>query len=984
MNNGEWIRRHATDDILKAIHTTDRTTDIYYISSKGGEGKTVLLRQVGLELGSPDGIAAYFPWSGILDLYHAEINSSSGLEEHLSTALESAGEFDDFHRKRDEWTARREAGLPGLELEVERKQLAELFAGGVNAVSRWERIVIALDTVERMQYEIDEVQKRTGLESESTTVRAWLLDQLCRWENCVVLLAGRPEESPYLGQALRETLVGKPGLRFHPVELGGFSEQEVAEYFEKKAYHYPALREIEPELRQRLWGVTEGNPIRLDLAAEIIQHGLDLEPFRQAVMQSSPGEVHEEIDRLLVDHVMRGEPDSSLRDVLRFLAIARKGLDAELLQQLAGEWDLEACRERLAGVAKRGFVKRPAGEERLFLHDELYILCDRHLLHADEVQRLSQKIVDRYEAHQETVKERKALQDSQVESLIYRLRANPVEGYRWYVREADAPIRASEVGFELRMRNEVLAFLNSKSPIDQRILRDAPGLLDEFNCDAVPNWIKRLMVRGENQRAVAVAEASMAAGEPLCPGRGPIAEIARAETSVYHAQALIYIGQTKKAVEILAGTIRALEGERKPDDLALEDASSYEGWRRNMILGRAHNNLGYVYWMHMGHLRLALTEFQAALPYFRASDLGEELANTNDNMGRVWALLRHRTRAETLVDDGLRLRNEQGLPYRTALSLNSRAIVHLEFAEPHRAERLATDALAIFRGIPAQRGIGLASITMGHALRNKSNLWRDGLYSYQDAAEMLGRAAEHLDRAVQIFAEEVQEPLRRVEALNELGCIYRARAALDQQKADEPRLFRAASGAAVEYLMKSIELAEKLDLPLLLADSCEDLAQVYLMRKEYDKAHSMLDRGEQVVPEGYRLRPGREWSAIKTESAIESFWLQLGKIELLRGNVSFDIGTENGKRPVTRDVLEETMLHYLSSTAYFERFSEQAVGLGETFRQMYHRFRTCSHEDLAYLQERVPDLAAEYGIVSLERLGRFFEDTLGLAIRGVG
>lgn len=58
--------------------------------------------------------------------------------------------------------------------------------------------------------------------------------------------------------------------------------------------------------------------------------------------------------------------------------------------------------------------------------------------------------------------------------------------------------------------------------------------------------------------------------------------------------------------------------------------------------------------------------------------------------------------------------------------------------------------------------------------------------------------------------------------------------------------------------------------------------------------------------------------------------------------------------------------------------------MGETSRQMYHRFRTCSHEDLAYLQERVPDLAAEYGIVSLERLGRFFEDTLGLAIRGVG
>ncbi|NLF14136.1 MAG: hypothetical protein GX597_20325, partial [Anaerolineaceae bacterium] len=180
MNNGEWIRRHAIEDILKAIHTTDRTTDIFYISSKGGEGKTVLLRQVGLELGSSDGITACFPWSGIMDLYHDEMNSSSGLEAHLSMVLETTGEFDRFHRRRDEWTARREAGLVGQELEAERRRMADLFAAAMNAVSVKSRVIIALDTVERMQYEIDEVQKRTGLEGESTTVRAWLLDQLCR------------------------------------------------------------------------------------------------------------------------------------------------------------------------------------------------------------------------------------------------------------------------------------------------------------------------------------------------------------------------------------------------------------------------------------------------------------------------------------------------------------------------------------------------------------------------------------------------------------------------------------------------------------------------------------------------------------------------------------------------------------------------------------------------------------------------------------
>ncbi len=979
MNNGEWIRRHAIEDILKAIDTTDRTTDIFYISSKGGEGKTVLLRQIGQELGSSDGITACFPWSGIMDLYHDEMNSSSGLEAHLSMVLETTGEFDRFHRRREEWTARREAGLVGQELEAERRRMADLFAAAMNAVSVKSRVIIALDTVERMQYEIDEVQKRTGLEGESTTVRAWLLDQLCRWENCVVLLAGRPEEFPYLGQALREIIAGKHGIRFHPVELGGFNEQEVAEYFEKKSGRYPALLEIEPELRQHLWKVTEGNPIRLDLAAEIIQHGLDLERFRQAVMQSSPGEVHEEIDRLLIDHVMRGEPDSSLRDVLRFLAIARKGLDADLLQHLAGEWDLEACRERLADVAKRGFVKRPAGEERLFLHDELYILCDRHLLLADEVQRLSQKIVDRYEAHQETIKDRKALQDSQVESLIYRLRANPVEGYRWYAQKADAAIRASEVGFEMRMRNEVMAFLKSKSPIDQRILRDAHELRSEFNCDAVANWIKRLMIRGENLRAVEVAETAAADGAVLCPAEGIYTELSLAERAVYYAQALIYTGRAEEAVKLLRRLVQDMQADQKPDDLARVEPETYAGRKRNMILGRAHNNLGYADWTQLGHLRLSLREFHDALPYFRASNLTEELANTNDNMGRVWALLRHQSRAESLVEDGLRLRQKLSLPYRKALSLNSRAIVHLEFAEPHRAERLASDALAICRGLGAKRGIGLASITLGHALRDKSTLSKDSLYTYPEAVDMLGQAAEHLERALKIFTEEVQEPIRAVEALNELGCVYRARAVLEDTQGSDHLILRAVSGEAVEYLEKSIALAKEQKLNLMLADSYEDLAQVHLLRRDYDKVESTLKLAEEVVPEEYHVRQGAGWSDMPEDMSVESFWLQLGKIELLRGSVTFDMGTSHGVQPATSEVLDATIPHYLLSTAYFERFSERAVGLRETFRQMYQRFSTCNLEDLTHMQQRLVEVASSY-CIEIRRLGKFFQDTLGLAV----
>ena len=410
----EWIPRKTMPDILKAIEATDRSTHVFYITSKGGEGKTILLRQIGMKLGSPDGITPCFPWSGILDLYHSDVNTNSGLEAHLSQALETAGEFQSYRDEHDAYAARREAGLIGWELEAERARMAEVFAECMNAVTRWSRVVIALDTTERIQYELDEIQKLCQMEDESTTVKAWLLDQLRRWENCVVLLVGRPEEAEsYLGEALAKALTADPRIRYEAITLGGFDEDEARAYFAQKESEFPAVRELDPDFRHRLWEVTEGSPIRLDLAIEVIQHGLGFDKFREKVEKGSAKEVCQEIDRLLIDHVMRGEPDSSVRDVLRYLAVARKGLDAELLHYLAGERDLNKCQARLDAVAERSFVKQRPADGRLFLHDEMYQLCDTHLLHSAEVQSLSQRVIEWYDAQIDAIDDRDRLKDLQ-------------------------------------------------------------------------------------------------------------------------------------------------------------------------------------------------------------------------------------------------------------------------------------------------------------------------------------------------------------------------------------------------------------------------------------------------------------------------------------------------------------------------------------------------------------------------------------------
>lgn len=980
MSTSKWVSRKIMSEILDAIHAPDRSTHVFYITSKGGDGKTVLLRQIGMEMGSADGIAPSFPWSGILDLYHSEVNSSSGLETRLSQVLDTTGQFLRFRTERDAWAARREAGLLGPELEFERIRMAEVFAECLNSVTLWGRVVIALDTTERIQYEVDEIQKLCRMEDESTTVRTWLLDQLCRWENCVVLLVGRPEADPYLSSALQETLARYPGVHYKARELGGFDQEEVCRYFEKKETEFPALSQIGSDLCHRLWEVTEGSPIKLDLAVEVIQHGLEFDRFQRQIETGAAKKVHREIDRLLIDHVMRGEPDSSMRNILRYLAVARKGLDADLLHHLESEWNLETCRARLGEAAKRGFVKQHPDDERLFLHDEMYQLCDRHLVTPEEVQRFSRRIARWYDERIEATGDREQRQDLQMDSLLYRLRADPREGYQWYARQAEFAIRAVEVGFDLRMHNEVIAFLKSPSLVDERLLANTPGLIQDFDCDCAAGWVKRLMVRGENEEAVQVAERVRQAGPALCPQDVPGFELARADLDVYHAQAAIYSAGTDKAVNLLTDVIDRHEAGYRPEELAIKDPESFDGWRRNLILGRAHNNLGYALWMHLGHYQASLKEFRAALPYFRASNLEEELANTNDNMGRVWALLRHPTRAASLVDEGLRLRRQLARDYRIGLSLNSRAIVHLEFGEPHRARQLSTNALSIFELLGTQRGIGLASITLGHALRDLGQLWEDELYSFQECEEFLSDGAKHLERAIVIFRDRVNEPVRLARALNELGCLYRVRAILAEEMAPGRPLARTIFSEAIKYLERSIELAKESALSVLYVDSCEDLARIYFLRRDYKDATRYLDQAEEHVPNIYKLDSDEFKDRIPDEECVEEFWFQLGKIELLRGNLVFDVATEHGSRPAPEEVLEDTARHYLFATTYFARFSERAVGLRRTFEQMFTRFRSCSFEELQHLREILPTLAKQHDI-DLTRLGSFFEDTLGLALQ---
>lgn len=985
----EWITRRPLQEIVAAVEARNLSTCVFYITGSAGVGKTVLLRQVGQKLGSRDGIVAYFPWSGILDLYHSAVNTNSGLEERLMKALETADEFSAFRIERDEFAARRAAGLLAQELEAARTHLAETFAECLNKVTSAHRVVIALDTTERIQYGVDRVQALGGLESESTTVKPWLLDQLARWRNCVVLLAGRLDRS--LAEALEGQLKGSTSVRFVSLELKGFDEDEMHTYLARRERDVPGLSSLSDRDRSLLGQVTEGRPIRVELFLEILRYGLGFDRLWQEIGQAEPVEARQAIDQWLIAAIM-SEPGYELHDTLQYLAAARKGLDSALLRYLTG-WDEARCVNQLQELARRTFVKIRPDDGRIFWHDEVFDLCDRYL--PVRIGDLSKRIADWYDQQiaaqegavnafwkeEERREAQRKLQDLRVDSLIYRLRADPRAGYEWYTRQAEYAIRAAEVGYDMRLRNELLAFVNSASEIDRRILPPSSDLRQAIECDAAAHWVKRYMIRGENQKAVAVAERVRKAPDFRPLFTDPSLALARCDLGVYHAQALIYIHQPDEAIELLKSVIAELEGDRPPEELAAQDPKSFAGWRRNLILGRAHNNLGYAYWMVLRRYGLALQEFRKALPYFRASDLLEETANTTDNMGRVYAALYRRSQAESLVEDGLELRQKLGRQYRVALSRISRAIVHSAFNEPHRAFAVAKQALEICEGLEAKRGIGLASLIAGRAARQLGELWATGVYGYEESKKFLADARRFLEQAIAIFGEEVTEPVRLVEAYNELGCIFREWAVLERSHDPASALPRALNGTAIKWLEESLRLAEQIQSWVQYTDTCEDIAEVHAQQGDFGRAELWLKRAEEKIPDTYKIVEGHGLPDMPLEERVEEYWQVLGKVELRRGHLTYDREAAANQGKVARSALEEAIKYYAFAATYFERYSAHAVRLEATHKQVYSRIRRCKLEDLEYIQGIfLPSLKDKYGL-DPATLGHFFEETLGLALQ---
>jgi tetratricopeptide (TPR) repeat protein len=954
-------RSSEVEAIQEALADPTGRTHILYFIGPGGIGKTRLLEET--EYLTADWGRGTFLYTGIIDLYHSEFHSAGGIRAAIADGFDPENQhFQAYRERRQRFETQRAAGVAPEVLKQERRELIRFFLADYNRMARERRILLRFDTMELVQYESDLVQEVCQIEREAVEVWDWLIEVLAQLEHTVVLLAGRPPAP--LRAELEARCREEGGPVFRAFDLEGLTLEESLAYFDALASLEPRVGEIPGDVRRRIWTYTGGHPIRLSLVIDLALGGREIaDLFPPPGREGKPAVGREEIDEQLMDELVR--LPSPVRDMLHYLALARKGLGAELLQQLEPEWGVEQCRDNLERMRRFTFVKPRPGTDLLFLHDELSELFDRFILRERQHYRRTYESIAAYYrgrmAQARDVEEQRALKTNR---LYYELQVDPWEAFwRCYVPWDEEAVRAFDTDLDMRLRDELLRFLRETREaawVSRRLLRDV------VDRDAAVRWVRRHLSRGEHQRAVEVGRRIVGSDQDVFRSPDPLY---RAALQTAYAEALIYTGTDEtRVMGLLDQAIQALE-EWNP-----EGEQDPRAWWQMRVLGRAYNNRGYVHWQ-AGRNGAAIREYKRAVRYFREADILDEMAETLTNMGFAYARWGHATEAEAFLLDAIELEERLGQEFARGFSLNTLGLAYVFDNAPLQGQRRCEEALVLFEQLEQIRGIGLTCNGLGLALRKRAEQWKVGTYSPTEAEGFFGEAVKHLEEAQRIFTTEVIEPVRLWETCNEMGstCCDWGWLLLQQEQADEAQ---GKYDLAVEYLQKSVDVAEAHGFDLYAADSYDDLAQVCADRGAPEsEVERWLDKVRAKIPEEYELT-GQGFREIA--DPVEGWWLALGKLHLGYGVRAMRKATEREVSPEKKDrLLDEATDHYARAVVYLQQYSTNPHVLSVTFKSIYRRLKTVRTDRLKRLRRRIADFAQEHK-VDLDGLLGLLDATLGL------
>ncbi|HEY76238.1 MAG TPA: AAA family ATPase [Thermoflexia bacterium] len=1072
-------REQEKTEIEEALRDIDRAY-IFYIYGQGGIGKTFLIRRLldewrnappqGLPRGTDLQVA-----TELIDLHHTRHHTIEGLMRAIQEVLDKRGEF--FKRYIQERNILAEYRIRPPEergeIEEQRRKMREAFFDGLERLVERRRTVLALDTAERLLYRKDPAAQRLEQEEHPEVLR-WLRDEFFpRLRNTVVLLAGRPEAG-MMRKGLEKLQADR--LEIRDIQLKGLSKEETIAYFDAVAETAEKIgAEIGGEegrlVKESLVRLTKEEretvfhclcdddgrvrPILLSLAVDhLVVAGHPMEELTTSLdrAQTFSSKQREEIRKRLI-----GEVIDALRErrhpadrIILALGRLRKGADVNLLSRVTGlsEQEIEAVLDRVRSLS---FVKVRPADERLFLHDEMYDFLRPLLLEKappGEQERWFNGVKEYYRERIEMGRNRVAdlyrsvgrevlppnevaegieralthVREAMTEDLYYRLCWDPAQGFQTYYRYAEEALAAQDESLDLLLRAELLGFLTERDPEGKEEKIDGLRRADVI-ADLAVRWIKRRINEERYDEAVEIAQRLAGDAADLIEDGD---DIARLERDVWWALAKIYSGQFEKVEEGLSEVIEELE--------KIGKGQQRQSVRWTAVLARAYNNRGY-FRRVLGKYYGAVDDYERAVSLWRATEIESELANTLNNLAFAKAEVGWFSTAWRVGQEALRRREEMGPRVPVGLSLNTLALIAIRDDKPVTARRYAGRALRLFRSLEHQRKEGLARVALSEARRR----WAERLDEVEWVLGALkacygieignGGTTERWkvwDEVAQLLGQEkvvtkphdlLTSPDRQVEALIELGCVYRdllkflmreIREIPDEHRRSLPREMPAGYGEHLEDLKSRLEqlgeqtlenaadlagksriLYRKMEALVNLAwlyyylDPLDPGRMDYLETDEEGKVERKLQEAEKVRPKEYEIREFVK-SKPAREQVVLPFLIQSGKAELLRGQIAFNRYQNGGKE----DNLKEAVRHYLLSLAYDAMFFTHSFrDMRRGMDRIYERLCQLRPRDLRKVWEWTEQFEEEYGLGEMivdektgwkgSRFKRFLADSFG-------
>lgn len=1011
LRQGKLIgRREQLDKVKAAI--AEAGSHVFFLTGEGGIGKTRLQQEIGQHVKTlqAEDENSRLLWSGIIDLYHSDMHSNSRIEQALIRQLDEKHDF--FHgyeQKRQTFEKQRLAGLTGKDLETSRAELTKAFVQGFNQLAMTYRVVLAFDTLELVQYESSIVSELCEVEEETSSVKNWLLEQVGQMDNAVIIFAGRPHSRV---QADFARYFQDKACQYEELFVERLSFDETRQYLYELAKRKEDLGNSlskNPETAQQIYeGADHGRPIYINLAT-------DLMPFSDKSSSLFP------LEKITVDEnylrLLRKEIANRLLYlpgiqgfIVRYLAIARQGLDeALLLYLLEGQYAPSEVRQAMEQMKAYTFVKtHPHNPDQLFLHDEVYDILDEfHLDDRQEVERVYKRIRNYYENKRKVaITERDSLgplteqsegnrqtyeillqdiADLAATTLYYELQVDPlVAYYQKYVRWDEEAISAYQVGHDMRLRDVVLTFYNTlarqadtshKEWLVKRIPRDEVSRMNALL------WLRRYLARGQNDKSYRIADKLRQSKEPDFEWDSISDKYYKVALLTMMGEAMLFVNAPKKdTLAVLDRAIALLEPLKLTTPPERDERD--EVWRRARVLGRAYNNKAFVYRSNHQY-STAVSQYRKAIALYRQVDIRDEMANSINNLAFVYARLGALDEAEALAKDARDLRAKLWQRYPLSLSYNTLGEVHVAAQHPHQARGLSSRALQLasaqtqsaHESVGFARGQALARSTLGKAFRGLGFLTQNLAYSYEETVRHYEQSRDYLQSAVAYF--EGTDTDYEVESKGERGRLYRDWMSLNLQFKDKGSA-QERRDSATFYLQEALAVAEKRDMVDDRANILEDLARLYWIDKNRDATLKFLDQAENLIPDEYKPQIGI--GMVDIIEPIDPLWAILGKIYLLRAETIFNPDDYFG--PLSDEQVNhllEAMEYRVRAAACFEKFSSYTNSdplMKQTKIALYNSLKQYGVPRLQLILARIHEVEKKYRI-NIDSILDYIDKTMG-------